>query len=269
MLRYLYPLALTAAAFPSLTYAQVSPTATEIKESKDNNRILALLNKKTPMGVRYRILNDGDVRKPKQNHVVLAQINLSTLDGKFTEKTEGIFYVDKLIPGMTDLITSLSINSRAVAIIPFNLAYGTEIFGEIPANSDLLVEINIIADAPQAVVERNIPKIQQENCGSGVITRGFGYDNNVATNYSTFCPVNWISNMFDALGVKYRFEKMQSILGHNYCSKLSYTVLDREIHIGSYCMENSTSQVKSLNFIKQKWETCKRDDGSCYGWKSF
>ncbi|MEM8617235.1 MAG: FKBP-type peptidyl-prolyl cis-trans isomerase [Pseudomonadota bacterium] len=111
-----------------------------------------------PSGVSYVRLERGN--SPKRNAILSDEV-LVHYEGRLAETSAFFdsswstgqpvrFPVDALIPGFTEVLTYMGEGDRVLVHIPSELGYGARGAGEdIPPNSDLMFQINMIAIFPE------------------------------------------------------------------------------------------------------------------------
>lgn len=113
-----------------------------IKEKKDVGFV--------PGGVYYLILKEGEGAHPvKKDSVILHYVGL-TADGKQFENTylknqPVTTAINDLIPGIANVLPLMGAGSKWKLFIPASQAYGTKATPSIPANSALVVELELLS----------------------------------------------------------------------------------------------------------------------------
>jgi FKBP-type peptidyl-prolyl cis-trans isomerase len=103
----------------------------------------------TSTGLQYEIITETDGPKPSISNTILAHYT-----GKFTDDTifdssysRGVpaeFPVYGVIPGWTEGLQLMSVGSKYKFIIPSELGYGPNGWGNIPPYSTLIFEVELI-----------------------------------------------------------------------------------------------------------------------------
>lgn len=107
---------------------------------------------KLPSGVLYKIIRkgNGDV-SPKKDSVVTVHYRGTLMNGReFDSSKAGVapaFRVNQLIQGWQDALLQMKAGDKWNVYIPSSLGYGGKLSGDIPANSSLVFEIELIAVA--------------------------------------------------------------------------------------------------------------------------
>lgn len=112
--------------------------------------------KKTSTGIRYLVLAEGNGAKPKQGDLVAVLYVGTLLRGeKFDERTDPAnplqFRVGRaeVIESWDQLIPTMKLNEKRLAIIPSALAYGSRGHPPaIPRNATLVFEIQLVSVKP-------------------------------------------------------------------------------------------------------------------------
>lgn len=106
----------------------------------------------TSSGLRYIVLAKGEGRKAESGEIIIAHYTGSLLDGKVfdssRERGEPFSFPlgqKRVIKGWDEAFSLLNVGSRAILIIPPDLAYGNRKMGEaIPANSTLVFDVELL-----------------------------------------------------------------------------------------------------------------------------
>jgi FKBP-type peptidyl-prolyl cis-trans isomerase len=114
------------------------------KNKKDNSDI-----KETPTGLQYRVLKEGTGEMPKKTDRVKVHYVGRLMDGsKFDssvdrgEPTE--FGLNQVIKGWTEGLQLMKVGSKYEFFIHPNIAYGPRARPQIPANSLLIFEVELL-----------------------------------------------------------------------------------------------------------------------------
>lgn len=103
----------------------------------------------TPSGLKFAMLKDGTGTQPTATDAVTVHYIGHLTDGKIFDSSvargEAItFPLSGVIPGWTEGLQLMKTGGVAVFYIPANLAYGDRESPEIPANSDLIFDVQLI-----------------------------------------------------------------------------------------------------------------------------
>jgi FKBP-type peptidyl-prolyl cis-trans isomerase FklB len=127
-----------------------------MKNKADGEAFLAENRKKEgvkvlPDGLQYKVLKEGNGKKPKADETVTVNYRGTLIDG--TEFDSSIkrgepstFRVSGVIKGWTEALQLMPVGSKWQLFIPPELAYGERGAGEvIPPNSTLIFEVELLS----------------------------------------------------------------------------------------------------------------------------
>jgi FKBP-type peptidyl-prolyl cis-trans isomerase FkpA len=115
-----------------------------------------------PVGVKVETLVAGKGVSPTRDDVVLINYKGMLDDGKvFDEGKQAPLPVDGVIPGFTQALEQMQVGGKYRVSIPAALGYGGEQAGEIPPNSDLTFEIELLDFKSKAEIEQQQRIMQQ------------------------------------------------------------------------------------------------------------
>ena len=107
--------------------------------------------KKTPSGLKYKILEHGKGKKPEKGSIVEVHYKGMFLDGKEFDNSykrgapfKFVLGQGQVIKGWDEGIALLHEGDKAILIIPPQLVYGNRQVGPIPPNSTLKFEVELI-----------------------------------------------------------------------------------------------------------------------------
>jgi FKBP-type peptidyl-prolyl cis-trans isomerase FklB len=117
-----------------------------LTENKKKEGVIVL-----PDGLQYRVLKEGNGKKPKADETVTVNYRGTLIDG--TEFDSSIkrgepstFRVSGVIKGWTEALQLMPVGSKWQLFIPSELAYGERGAGEvIPPNSTLIFEVELLS----------------------------------------------------------------------------------------------------------------------------
>lgn len=109
--------------------------------------------KQTKSGLQYKVLEEGDGRKPKASDEVLVHYTGKLIDGTVFDSSiqrgEPIsFPLNGVIAGWTEGLQLMKEGARYMLYIPAELAYGDGDNGPIPGGSTLIFEVQLIKVNP-------------------------------------------------------------------------------------------------------------------------
>lgn len=105
--------------------------------------------KTTPSGLQYKIIVQGNGAIPTTNDTVVVQyrgtlINGTEFDNSYKRGEPATFPVTGVIKGWTEALLMMPVGSKWQLFIPPELAYGERPQRNIPANSTLLFDIELL-----------------------------------------------------------------------------------------------------------------------------
>lgn len=134
---------------------QAQNTRIAAEENKAAGAAFMAANKKKegvvtlPSGVQYRVLKQGDGRKPTDMDTLEVNYAGSLLDGTEFDSTEpgkpASLKLSQLIAGWKQALKLMPVGSTWEIVIPPQLAYGQRGTGSIGPNATLLFEVELIA----------------------------------------------------------------------------------------------------------------------------
>ncbi len=115
-----------------------------------------------PAGVKVETIKAGEGLSPTRDDVALINYKGTLTDGKvFDEGKQVPLPVDGVIPGFTQALEQMQRGGKYRVSIPSELGYGGEQAGEIPPNSDLIFEIELLDFRSKAEIEQQQRIMQQ------------------------------------------------------------------------------------------------------------
>jgi FKBP-type peptidyl-prolyl cis-trans isomerase FklB len=105
--------------------------------------------KTTASGLQYEVLREGTGPKPALNdsvevHYAGTLINGTEFDNSYKRGQSISFAVTGVIKGWTEALQLMSAGSKYKLYIPYQLGYGTNNVGSIPAGSTLIFEVELL-----------------------------------------------------------------------------------------------------------------------------
>ncbi|KQM41332.1 FKBP-type peptidyl-prolyl cis-trans isomerase [Sphingomonas sp. Leaf10] len=146
--------ALPLLAVSPIAHAQTPPAAAV----KPNNAIIPLpLNPivpaaqrlctaKTASGLGYTVLRPGTGTKPTANDIALVNYlgYLAATGAVFDQNMQSPLPIDQVIPGFSEALQTMNRTAVVRFCIPATLGYGAREAGSIPANSDLVFQVELL-----------------------------------------------------------------------------------------------------------------------------
>lgn len=107
----------------------------------------------TKSGLQYKIVKKGNGKRPKATDQVKVHYTGKLLNGKVfdssVQRGEPItFGLNQVIAGWTEGLQIMDEGSSYILYIPYNLAYGEQNMGDIPAGSTLIFEVELLEIIP-------------------------------------------------------------------------------------------------------------------------
>ncbi|MDR1610274.1 MAG: FKBP-type peptidyl-prolyl cis-trans isomerase [Candidatus Symbiothrix sp.] len=129
------------------------------KEKEENSKYLEDNKNKEgvvtlPSGLQYKVVKEGNGTKPAATDVVKVNYVGTTIDGKeFDSSVKGgkpaEFALNQVIKGWTEGIQQMSVGSKYILYIPYDLAYGAEGRpGTIPPFATLIFDVDLLEINP-------------------------------------------------------------------------------------------------------------------------
>lgn len=107
-----------------------------------------------PGSVDIAVLKVGTGPSPTVKDVVLIKYKGTLPDGKvFDQQEQAAFPVEGVIPGFTQALQKMQRGGKYKVEIPAALAYGDKAAGDIPPNTDLTFEIELLDFKDRAEIE--------------------------------------------------------------------------------------------------------------------
>ncbi|MFP4526756.1 MAG: FKBP-type peptidyl-prolyl cis-trans isomerase [Bacteroidales bacterium] len=113
----------------------------EIKEYLNDNNLEA---DSTASGLYYIIEKKGSGPKPTDNSTVTVEYTGKLTNGEIFDEGLETFTVKDLIPGWQEGLKLFQQGGRGMLLIPSELGYGDKKTGQIPPNSVLIFEMDLI-----------------------------------------------------------------------------------------------------------------------------
>jgi FKBP-type peptidyl-prolyl cis-trans isomerase FklB len=116
-----------------------------LAENKTKEGIMSL-----PSGLQYKILRAGEGKKPAETdtvecHYTGTLINGTEFDSSYRSGQPVTFKITTVIPGWREALKLMPVGSKWQLFIPPGLAYGARGSGQIPPNSTLIFEVELLA----------------------------------------------------------------------------------------------------------------------------
>lgn len=124
-----------------------------------------------PPSVSVETLTAGSGNSPTINDVVLINYKGTLPSGKVFDSAQQLpMALNEVVPGFTKALVQMQRGGKYKVEIPSALAYGDKAVGEIPANTDLTFEIDLLDFKSRAEIEqqqRILQQLQQMQGGAG------------------------------------------------------------------------------------------------------
>jgi FKBP-type peptidyl-prolyl cis-trans isomerase FklB len=103
-----------------------------------------------PSGLQYKVLKQGNGKRPALTDTVVCNYRGTLLDGKefdssYRRNEPATIPVRGLIKGWTEALQLMPVGSRWQLFIPPQLGYGDKVVGDIGPNSTLLFEVELLS----------------------------------------------------------------------------------------------------------------------------
>jgi len=143
-------------AMPFLSATQKQMDDSEVRERA--TRILAKIEEKIgmeglttlPSGLQYKVIKEGDGESPGPTDTVVVHYTGKLKDGtefdsSYKRGKPASFPVNRVITGWTEALQKMKPGSKWVLVIPPKLAYGEAGISNIPPNSTLIFDVELIS----------------------------------------------------------------------------------------------------------------------------
>lgn len=115
-----------------------------------------------PAAVNVQTLVAGKGASPTIEDVALINYKGTLPDGKvFDQQQQAVFPLQGVVPGFTKALMQMQRGGKYTVLIPSELAYGNKQAGEIPPNTDLTFDIELIDFRSRAEIEEQQRQMQQ------------------------------------------------------------------------------------------------------------
>jgi len=115
-----------------------------------------------PPAVDVETLVAGNGASPTREDVALINYKGTLPDGKvFDQGEHAVFPLAEVVPGFTKALEQMQRGGKYKVQIPAELGYGDKAVGEIPANTDLTFEIELIDFKSRAEIEQQMQAMQR------------------------------------------------------------------------------------------------------------
>ena len=161
--------AITPALFLQITPAQAAPVAAKPKPP------VLTCNVKTPEGLSYTVIRPGKGERPvAESKVTVNYKGMLTANGsEFDSGQDAQFPVGGVIPGFAQGLQLMQPGGSYRLCIPAALGYGEAGTGPIPANADLVFEVDLLSftnPPPKPVIP-----VAERSCSQSTAT-GLGFE---------------------------------------------------------------------------------------------
>jgi FKBP-type peptidyl-prolyl cis-trans isomerase FklB len=138
-----------------------------LEENKKKDGVVAL-----PSGLQYKVLTPGTGKTPKATDSVTVNYKGTLIDGtefdsSYKRGQPATFPVNGVIPGWTEALQLMKEGAKWQLVLPPNIGYGERGAGQIPPNSVLIFEVELISVNPAATEGEAAPKTKPETKSDG------------------------------------------------------------------------------------------------------
>ena len=128
--------------------AEADKNKKEGSEFLEKNKVAEGI-KTTDSGLQYMVIKEGEGKKPKESDTVSVHykgtlINGEEFDSSYKRNKPAEFPVKAVIPGWTEALQLMTTGSKWKLFIPSGLAYGERGRPNIPPNSVLIFEVELL-----------------------------------------------------------------------------------------------------------------------------
>lgn len=115
-----------------------------------------------PPAVHVQTLTAGNGDSPTMDDVVLINYKGMLPDGKVFDQAKQVpMALNEVVPGFSKALVQMQRGGKYMVEIPSSLAYGAKAVGDIPANTDLTFEIDLLDFKSRAEIEQQQRIMQQ------------------------------------------------------------------------------------------------------------
>jgi FKBP-type peptidyl-prolyl cis-trans isomerase FkpA len=119
-----------------------------------------------PPAVDVQTLTAGSGPSPTRADVALVNYKGTLPDGKvFDQGQNAVFPLAEVVPGFTKALEQMQRGGKYRVHIPASLAYGDKQAGEIPPNTDLTFEVELLDFKSRAEIEQQMQMMQMMQQG--------------------------------------------------------------------------------------------------------
>lgn len=157
--------------------ANTAETSVEQQYAEVNRQWLATNGKQdgittTASGLQYQVKKEGDGKSPTINDIVSVKYTGKLIDGTVFDSTEknggmpAIFPLAGVIKGWQEGLQLMKEGSEYTLFLPAALAYGEQPVGDIPANSTLVFDVELVKVMTEAEALAEIERLKAEQAAA-------------------------------------------------------------------------------------------------------
>ena len=127
----------------------------------------------TASGLQYVVKKEGDGKRPTINDIVSVKYTGKLIDGTVFDSTEqndnmpAIFPLAGVIQGWQEGLQLMKEGSEYTLFLPAALAYGEQPVGDIPANSTLVFDVELVKVMSEEEALAEIEKLKAQQAAAG------------------------------------------------------------------------------------------------------
>lgn len=157
--------------------ANTAETSVEQQYAEVNQQWLVANGKQdgvqtTASGLQYAVKKEGDGKSPTINDIVSVKYTGKLIDGTVFDSTEqnggmpAIFPLAGVIKGWQEGLQLMKKGSEYTLFLPAALAYGEQPVGDIPANSTLVFDVELVKVMTEAEALAEIERLKAEQAAA-------------------------------------------------------------------------------------------------------